>query len=213
MIDRIRRTDLRAQDALRPSARVEPVRELPSSGVEEAPTLGFTGLAQQLRGLKLGGIRGQLEEARALNGLAVVVGPRANAVARSLDYLNARSRTFRGWIERSRRKGRRFMVRTTGGDADSFASLPPQDGARTETVLLNLTQAMGTRHGIAGLVAHEFGHAAGGLKDGAVGQVGPNQRAEALVLAEAGLGDGSVYRYGELPGRRQVRAVGRILLA
>lgn len=208
MVDRIRLSEIRRASVTQPVPRVEP-----AGGIDESPTLGFMGLAQQLRGLKLGGIRGRLEEARALNGLAVVVGPRAQAVARSLDFLNGRSRTFRGWIERSRRKGRRFMVRTTGGDADSFASLPPEDGARTETVLLNLTQAMGTRHGIAGLVAHEFGHAAGGLKDGAVGQVGPNQRAEALVLAEAGLGDGSVYRYGELPGRRQVRPVGRILLA
>lgn len=208
MIDRVRASEIRRTGEAQPVGRVEP-----AGGSGESPSLGFMGLAQQLRGLKLGGVRGRLEEARALGGLAVVVGPRAGQVARSLDYLNARSRTFRSWIERSRRMGRRFMVRTTGGDADSFASLPPGDEARTETVMLNLTQAMGTRHGVIGLVAHEFGHAAGGLRDGAIGQVGPNQRAEALVLAEAGLGDGSVYRYGELPGRRQVRPAGRILLA
>lgn len=172
----------------------------PVSAPTQAPELEFRALSQQIRGLENEGRgRHRIQRATALKGIAVVIGPRAPEVADALNYLDARSPLFRSWIERTRARRRLFVVRTTFGDTDSFASITDSgDGpANAETVLLNLTQTFGTRYGVIGLVAHEFGHAAGGLEDGDMGKVGPNQRAQARVLVEAGIGDGALYPYGQ----------------
>jgi hypothetical protein len=178
------------------------------TGAAQSSGLEFTALSQQMRGLEGDGRNGKpvIERARALRGIANIIGPRAIEVGHALNYLDARSRTFNGWILNARSLRKLFIVRTTFGDADSFASIgqrKKQDeednkpATNTETVLLNLTQTFGTRYGVLGLVAHEFGHAAGGLRDGAPGTVGPNQEAQARVLAEAGLGDGGLLPYGQ----------------
>jgi hypothetical protein len=187
--------------------------------IGESSELAFRAVSQQLRGLSLSGfsLDQPLAKARALSGKADIEGPRAQDVANALNFLYARSRKFRSWVDdedeasdedegenqdqnsrQQRRKNRRkkrnkYMVRTTFGDTDSFASI----GQDEETVLLNLSQIKGTQYGLVGLVAHEFGHAAGGFKDGAPGKVGPNQIAQAQVLAEAGVGDGGVLPYGQ----------------
>lgn len=187
----------------------------------QSATLDFKALSQQMRGLEGDGRgpRYQIEKAKALKGIAMIVGPRAIEVGHSLNYLEARSKTFRGWINNARMMRKLFVVRTTYGDADSFASIgqqkqqaAPQAGPNTETVLLNLSQTSGTRYGVLGLVAHEFGHAAGGLEDGELGEVGPNQEATARVLAEAGLGDGGRLPYGQDLGPPGAVAQGYILL-
>jgi hypothetical protein len=180
----------------------------PVGGASQSSGLEFTALSQQMRGLEGDGRNGKpvIERARALKGIANIIGPRAIEVGHALNYLDARSRTFNGWILNARSMRRLFIVRTTFGDADSFASIgqrKKQEEAdnkaapNAETVLLNLTQTFGTRYGVLGLVAHEFGHAAGGFRDGEPGTVGPNQEAQARVLAEAGLGDGGLLPYGQ----------------
>jgi hypothetical protein len=186
--------------------------------VGDADQLAFSAVSKQLRGLALSGfsLDQPLAKARALNGKADIEGPRAQDVANALNFLYSRSRKFRSWVDadeeqsgeeqdeeqgqgqnpnsrRRRKKKKKYMVRTTFGDSDSFASI----GQDEEVVLLNLSQVKGTKYGVVGLVAHEFGHAAGGFKDGAPGKVGPNQIAQAEVLAEAGVGDGGVLPYGQ----------------
>lgn len=177
-------------------------------GASQSAGLEFRALSQQMRGLEGDGRNGKpvIERARALKGIANVIGPRAIEVGHALNYLDARSRTFNRWIMNARERRKLFIVRTTFGDSDSFASLDQRKkqaeadakaAPNAETVLLNLSQTFGTRYGVLGLVAHEFGHAAGGFPDGEPGTVGPNQEAQARVLAEAGMGDGGLLPYGQ----------------
>ncbi len=186
--------------------------------IGESPELAFRSISQQIRGLALNGfsLDQPLARANALNGKADIEGPRARDVANALNFLYAKSKKFRKWVDddeegrsegeeeedtnsragprkRKNKKRNRYVVRTTFGDIDSFASI----GQEEETVLLNLDQIKGTQYGLIGLVAHEFGHAAGGYRDGELGKVGPNQIAQAEVLAEAGISDGGVLPYGQ----------------
>lgn len=200
--------------------------------IGEAPELAFRSISQQIRGLALNGfsLDQPLARANALNGKADIEGPRARDVANALNFLYSRSKKFRKWIDddeegqsgeeedteskagprkRKKKKRNRYMVRTTFGDVDSFASI----GQEEETVLLNLDQIKGTEYGLVGLVAHEFGHAAGGYKDGELGTVGPNQIAQAEVLAEAGVSDGRVLPYGQDLGGKGTKAAYYVMLS
>jgi hypothetical protein len=201
--------------------------------IGESPELAFRSISQQIRGLALNGfsLDQPLARATALGGKADIEGPRARDVANALNFLYARSRKFRRWVDddeesgsgsdeepddsqagprkRRRKKKNRYIVRTTFGDIDSFASI----GQDEETVLLNLDQIKGTKYGLVGLVAHEFGHAAGGYKDGEPGKVGPNQIAQAEVLTEAGVGDGGVLPYGQDLGGRGIKPAYYIMMA
>lgn len=183
-------------------------RTQPITRPAEAPGAEFKAVSSQARAFAQAGKGGKIETAKALRGAAVVKGPRAKEVAQIIDYLNARSRTFNSWIRRSLREGEVFTVRTGYSDDDSFST----NGQKHETIYLNLAQTRNTRYGIPGLVAHEFGHAAGGYSDGKMGTAGPNQYAQARVLAEAGVGDGGVLRYGQDLGGPNTRPVDFVML-
>lgn len=131
--------------------------------------------------------------ATGFEGQIVVTGPHAPDILGIIRELHRRSISFRVPLDEALESGKSFVIRSAhSGKKPSWSTM----GQDEERIFLNLDQIKDTRYGLMALVAHEFGHAAAGLKDGLAGRAGPNQIWLAGVLAEMGLPDIHIPGYG-----------------
>lgn len=116
----------------------------------------------------------------------IVRGVRAQEAMRHIEHLVRRSRTFRAALDEALAANETIWITIGHGGGYSRATI----GAGDERIWINLDQG-----DLLDLLIHECGHALAKLPDGEQGEVGPNQRFQAIVKREMEEG-GAMLGYG-----------------